>query len=75
VVYITFIASYSHEKWKEPRREASSLSLKITRQRGVGDWLEKGLTLLDMQLENKETENPCTTKQEKTLHMDITRWS
>ena len=28
-----------------------------------------------MQLVNKETEHPRTTTPEKTLHMDITRWS
>ena len=41
----------------------------------AGDWLEKGLSLSGMQLENKETEQPCTTTQDKPLHMDITRWS
>lgn len=44
VVYITFTASYSHEKWKEPRIEAWSLSLPIVEaKRGWG--LEKALTV------------------------------
>ena len=43
MVYITFIASYSHEKWKEPRREASSLSLKIIEAKRSGGLVREGI--------------------------------
>ena len=45
----------------------------VTGKFGLGMWNEAGQKLLEFCQENSK--HPLPTTQEKTLHMDITRWS
>ena len=48
----------------------------ITGKFGLGMWYEAGQRLIEFCQENAgHSKHPLPTTQEKTLHMDITRWS
>ena len=47
----------------------------VTGQFGFGIWNEEGQRLTDFCQENALVKHPLPTTQEKTLHMDSTRWS
>ena len=47
----------------------------VTGKFGLGVQNEAGQRLIDFCQENGHSKHPLSTTQEKTLHMDITRWS
>ena len=48
----------------------------VTGKFGLGIWNEAGQRLIEFCQENAlDSKHPLPTTQEKTLHMDITRWS
>ena len=47
----------------------------VTGKFGLGIWNEAGKRLLVLPRVTGHSKHPLSTTQEKTLHMDITRWS
>ena len=47
----------------------------VTGKFGLGMWNESGQRLIEFCQENGHSKCPLPITQEKTLHMDITRWS
>ena len=59
--------------WNE--KVGSQEILGVTGKFGLGIWNEAGQRLIEFCQENALVKHPLPKTQEKTLHMDITRWS